>query len=86
MQTITVKYLFPTNTKGARIKATTGSVSITSIIRAYDYALNSDENMHLVAQELYTQMQWGDDGMIGGDNKDGSMTFVSLNKTSPRIS
>lgn len=84
MQTITVKWLSATSTRGARIRATT--TGGTSIIRPYDYALNAEENIRLVAQKLYTRMQWGEDGMTGGDNKDGSMTFVSINSTSPRIS
>ena len=49
MLTITTKFLKPTNTQGARVKATCAGKSIT---RPYAYEHNGRHNHALVAMEL----------------------------------
>lgn len=55
LQAIVTKYLGPTNTRGARIKATCAGGSIT---RAYDYALNTDAQHHAAAIDLCNKLGW----------------------------
>jgi hypothetical protein len=75
MQTISTKYLSPTNTQGARIKAThTGN--FTSIIAGYDYSLNNDENQLAVALLLAQKLNWHGSSFIGGHTK-GGMVWVN---------
>lgn len=54
-QAIITKYLGPTNTLGARIKATCAGGSIT---RAYDYALDLDAQSHTAALALCRKLGW----------------------------
>lgn len=49
MQAIQTKYLSPTNTKGARIKATCAR---GTVIIPWDHALNTDKNHRLAAKQL----------------------------------
>ena len=72
MQTISVKYLNATNTKGARVKATTTGGH--SLIEARDYALNFEQQAARVALELKHKMEWFSP-MVGGTTKEG-MVFV----------
>ena len=72
MQTITVKALNPTNTRGKRIKATiSGGHGIT---RGYDYGVDESDNFMLVAKELKDSLGWSGK-MHGGHTKEG-MVFV----------
>jgi len=72
MQTISVKYLNATTTKGARVKATTtGGHSLTE---ARDYSLEFSQQAARVALELKHKMEWFSP-MVGGHTKDG-MVFV----------
>ena len=55
LQAITTKYLAPTNTKGARIKATSAGQSITI---AWDYAKNAFDNHYIAARLLSVENGW----------------------------
>ena len=56
MKAIQVKYLPPTNTKGARWKSfAEGGASVTL---SREYALNHDEDARRVAIALTTKMEW----------------------------
>ena len=71
MQTINVKYLPATNSKGVRIKASCegGSVTISR-----DYSVEIEQDYMLAAKTLKDKMQWSGD-IVGGHTKDG-MVFV----------
>jgi hypothetical protein len=74
MQTITTKYLGPTNHRGSRVKAThTGDY--TSVTLSYDYALNSEGNHIAAAKSLADKLNWQGD-YIGGHTAEG-MVFVN---------
>lgn len=59
MQTITTKYLAPTNTLGARIKAITSS-GISKTI-SYPYELSGSECHIKALRELNKQLDWSGD-------------------------
>lgn len=63
MQTITTKYLNPTNSNGARIKAT--SSSGISMTRAYEYDKSAEENHEEVAMALAKRLDWDYDFAVG---------------------
>jgi len=82
MQAITVKYLGPTNTRGARFKATSvaGAKSVTL---PYDYALNVSDNEWQAAKALILKLGWQDNvsEWVGGTfNERGDAVFVGLYK------
>jgi hypothetical protein len=56
MKAIKTKYLGPTNTKGARIKASDGNGN--SIIISWDYELDTDFNHVAAAVSLCEKMGW----------------------------
>ena len=69
MQSITTKYLGPSNTRGAKIKAS--SASGISVMVPYDHSAPSDvENHGQAAQALAKKLGWTGE-MIGGSTKDG---------------
>ena len=73
MQTITTKYLGPTNRRGSRVKAThTGNY--TSVTLGYDHALDSEGNHLAAAKALTDKLNWQGD-YIGGHTAEG-MVFV----------
>lgn len=55
---ILTKYLGPTNTRGSRVKATTGSGA--SITIPWDHELDADQNHAAAAMALITH-RWGND-------------------------
>lgn len=67
-QAIETKYLGPTNTKGSRIKATSGSGLTLTI--GYHHDLNSEQNHRLAAQLLCEKYKWPTD-LIGGSTVSG---------------
>lgn len=73
MQAIETKYLPPTNHRGARIKASaqTGSVTVP-----YDHALNYDENHIAAARALVKRFEWLGSWYSGGAVK--GDTFVHV--------
>jgi len=58
LQAITTKYLAPTNSSGARIKATAAAGSITI---PWDHALDACANHYAAARQLAGQNDWTDD-------------------------
>lgn len=55
MQAIQTKYLGPTNHRGARIKATCDSGSVTV---SWDYSHNVEDNHRLAAEALSLKLGW----------------------------
>lgn len=75
MQTITTKYLGPTDTQGTRIKAVhTGAA--TSITVPYNYALSNGGNHKEAAAALAKKLEWNGE-YIGGHTKDGMVWINS---------
>jgi hypothetical protein len=76
MQTIVTKYLGPTNTLGARIKATSsGGISATI---SYPYELSGANVFMRAVQALNKKLGW-QGCMIAGGLKDGGYIFVFAN-------
>jgi len=63
MQTITTKFLQPTNSHGARIKAT--SSSGISMTRTYEHGMSTEENHEEVAMALAERLEWDYDFAVG---------------------
>jgi hypothetical protein len=63
MQTITTKFLQPTNSTGARIKAT--SSSGISMTRTYEHGMSTEENHEEVAMALAERLEWDYDFAVG---------------------
>ena len=63
MQTITTKFLQPTNSTGARIKAT--SSSGISMTRSYEHGMSTEENHEEVAMALAERLEWDYDFAVG---------------------
>jgi len=57
MQAIVTKYLCPTNTRAARVKATADAGSITA---PWDYALDTCANHRAAALALANKLKWLD--------------------------
>lgn len=82
MQTITTKYVGPSNVRGSRIIAKASGNNTRSIV-SYDCGL-SDQGAHLEAvKSLCAKLGWTGE-MIGGHSKDG-MVWVFVADLSPRI-
>lgn len=78
IQTITTKYLGPTNTKGGRIVAkAAGGRSLT---RSWDFGCQPYDNHANVAEELANSLDWDFD-MFQGDIGPDSYVFVLVAKT-----
>ena len=74
MQSISTKYLAPTNYNPSRVKAThTGN--FTSVTISYDDSMSANANHTRVAFMLAEKLNWEGD-YIGGNTKDG-MVFVN---------
>jgi hypothetical protein len=69
MKAIITKYLPPTNTKGARIKAT--AHKLPSITIPYPYDL-SGEHVHRAAAEKLANTYWSNPVLIAGLMPDGT--------------
>jgi hypothetical protein len=74
---IITKYLPPTYTKGARIKASANKNSITI---SYDYAKSGDDPHVEAALALCKKMGWADHELIAGGTDTGCV-FVIKPKT-----
>lgn len=73
MQAIQTKYIGPTNSRGARIKASCAALTITV---PYDYgAICAHE---VAAIELCKRMDWAHFNLAAGELKDGSHVFVLI--------
>jgi hypothetical protein len=76
MQAIITKYIGPSNTKGARIKAIASAGSVTI---SYDHNQDHDEPFRAGAQALCAKFGWEFNHCNGG-LPDGSMVWVQLPK------
>lgn len=76
MQAIVVKYLGPTDTKGARLKATCQGGSVTV---AYPYHLTEELMFRLAAQQLQAKMNWLEYRLVPGALPNGDHVFVVTN-------
>ena len=59
MQAIQTRFLSPTNSRGARIKAWCKAGSKTM---AYHYGMNTDLNHYEAAMQLFKQLGWDNSG------------------------
>ena len=85
MQAIVTKYLSPTNTRGARIKATAHTGQGGSITVPWDYALDTSANHRAAALALANKYKWLDHSDLseGGSLPAGNgECFVLTRKTS----
>lgn len=80
MQTITTKYHGPTNTKGARISATTTGGK--RIYIPFDYEHDDTHNHAAAAQALRDEQNWAGE-MVGGHTKTGMVWVFTYH--SPRV-
>ena len=72
MQAIQTRYLAPTNTRGARIKAWAAAGSITI---GYPYELSSQACHRKAAEALAAKFQWESE-LLGGQLENGDYAFV----------
>jgi hypothetical protein len=73
MQAIVTRYLPPTNFRGARIKATAATGSITL---HWDHALNPSNNHLAAAEALSTKFGWNYGKWVTGCLADGQMVWI----------
>lgn len=81
MQAIITKFIGPTDTRGARIKATASSGSVTV---GYPYELSGQECHRFAADALCEKLGgrpagWDSSRLIGGGLPDGTYCFVFSN-------
>jgi len=76
LQAIETKFLGPTNTKGARVKATAqcGSKTIP-----WDHSKNPEDNHKAAAEALIKAWDWDGVWYIGGSPKGHGCVFVRVN-------
>jgi len=82
MQAIQTRYLGPTNSCGARIKATCAAGSITI---SYPYELSGQAVHRKAAEALVSKLGWNDPhygGLLGGQLVNGDYAFVFNSKVS----
>ena len=82
MQAIQTRYLCPTNSRGARIKATCAAGSITI---SYPYELSGQAVHRKAAEALVSKLGWVDPhygGLLGGCLPNGDYCFVFTSKVS----
>ena len=80
MQYIQTKYLRPTNTKGARIKAKLSYAS-ESLTMPYDHSLDCEQAHAKVAMALAKQVHWLGDYASGGDETGYVFALISHSNT-----
>lgn len=73
MQTITTKFIGPSNTRGARVKATTASGM--SHVVPYDYEMGN-KSYAVAALALARKLGWSG-SLIEGDTRDGKVFVFS---------
>jgi hypothetical protein len=74
MQAIVTKYLGPTNTRGARVKATAQRGSVTV---PWDYALDAPGNHRVACMAALVEWEWKGE-WTGGQLPDGRYAFVCI--------
>lgn len=65
MKAILTKYISPSNTRGARIKAY--DMDNNSATISYPYELSGEDVHRAAACALITKMQWNPKPMVGGE-------------------
>ena len=80
MYVITTKYLSPTNSRGARIKATVSHRDI-SITDAFEYGLSASQAHESVAMRLAMSLDWDDYKFAVGDHGRGGYIFTPITET-----
>lgn len=73
MKAITVKYLGPNDTKGARLRASDGDGNCATV--GYPYALSGEAVYRAGADALCAKMRWGG-RLIGGEQNAVTWVFV----------
>lgn len=73
MQAIVTKYLGPTNSRGARVKAICDAGSLTI---PWDHALNSEANHKKVATALAWKYGWLDHSQLVGGGMPSSLPYA----------
>lgn len=77
-QAISTKFLGPTNSRGARIKATCDAGS--KVVK-WDYSLNTKQNHEMAAHDLALSLGWlKDSALIGGSLPGAGYAFVLVPK------
>jgi len=79
MKAITTRFLSPTESRGARIKASCEAGTFTS---PYDYALDGQAAHRQVAEELVRRLGWSCGPLLGGHLANGDYVFVFDNEWS----
>ena len=80
LSAITTKTLPATNTRGARVKTTTG---MASLIRHWDHEMSAEQNHHAAARELWASLKWQSIGhLLGGCLGNGNYVWVMDNPAS----
>ena len=77
MKAIVTRYLGPTNTKGARIKAT--DCDDNSLTIPYPYELSGEECHRKAAEALCEKMGWKGE-LFGGGTKEGYVFVFAPNR------
>lgn len=80
VQAIVTKYLGPTNSRGARIKATAAAGSQTVY---YDHSLNIEANHARSAKQLAMKFGWTGSYYQGGMPGDSGYCFVGVSDRDP---
>ena len=77
LATITTKYLGPSNTRGARVKATCQAGNVTM---GWDYDHDQDENHRAAAVALAAKVNWDENypDMVGGWTETGAVFVFAL--------
>ena len=73
LRAIITKYIGPTNTRAARIKATCGAGSLTV---SYDHALDLDAQCHAAAIGLCNKLGWTFARLHSGVLPNGNMAHI----------
>jgi hypothetical protein len=76
MQAIVTKFIGPTNTKGARIKAVASAGSVTV---SFEYGMSHEERHQVAAKALCAKFGWPWDH-ISGSLPDGSDVWVKVDR------
>jgi hypothetical protein len=74
-QAISTKFLGPTNTRGARVKASAQAGSVTVL---WDHALNVDDNHTVAARALAEKYGWQGAWIAGGAADGTGNVYVRL--------
>ena len=82
MQTITTKYVGPTNSRGSRVIART--TSGVRRVMAWDYARSQDSNHREAAHLLAEQLGWAGEWIAGTLNENGNVYVCVSGATSER--